>query len=129
MQYFLRRNISLLNVNFAFAFKHSQLLDKVFYLWASFLLHGRAIGACGCERAFKNYKTHTDVFTGIIVAVIYYWGMSEVTQSSPTLCDPMDCNQVPLSMGFSRQEYWSRLPFPSPGDLPHPGTEPRSPAL
>ena len=29
--------------------------------------------------------------------------------------------QVPLSMGFSRQEYWSWLPFPSPGDLPHPG--------
>ena len=35
--------------------------------------------------------------------------------------------QVPLSMGFSRQEYWSGLPFPSPGDLPDPGIEPRSP--
>ena len=34
-----------------------------------------------------------------------------------------------LSMEFSRQEYWSVLPFPSPGDLPHPGTEPRSPTL
>ena len=34
-----------------------------------------------------------------------------------------------LSMGFSRKEYWSRLPFPSPGDLPDPGIEPRSPAL
>ena len=33
------------------------------------------------------------------------------------------------SMGFSRQEYWSGLPFPSPGDLPNPGIEPRSPAL
>ena len=32
-------------------------------------------------------------------------------------------------MGFSRQEYWSGLPFPSPGDFPHPGIEPRSPAL
>ena len=32
-------------------------------------------------------------------------------------------------MGFSRQEYWSGLPFPSPGDLPHPGIKPRSPAL
>ena len=38
------------------------------------------------------------------------------------LCDPMDC-QAPLSMGFSRQEYWSGLPFPSPGDLALPGTE------
>ena len=37
--------------------------------------------------------------------------------------------QVPLSMGFSRQEYWSGLPFPSPGDLPDPGIEARSPAL
>ena len=37
--------------------------------------------------------------------------------------------QAPPSMKFSRQEYWSGLPFPSPGDLPDPGTEPRSPAL
>ena len=37
--------------------------------------------------------------------------------------------QAPPSMGFSRQEYWSGLPFPSPGDLPDPGIEPRSPAF
>ena len=37
--------------------------------------------------------------------------------------------QAPPSMGFSRQEYWSGLPFPSPGDLPDPGIEPGSPAL
>ena len=40
--------------------------------------------------------------------------------------------QVPLSMGFSRQDYWSGLPFPSPGDLPDPGIKPvslTSPAL
>ena len=37
--------------------------------------------------------------------------------------------QAPPSMGFSRQVYWSGLPFPSPGDLPDPGLEPRSPAL
>ena len=37
--------------------------------------------------------------------------------------------QVPLSMGFSRQEYWSSLPFLSPGDLPHPGIKPTFPAL
>ena len=37
--------------------------------------------------------------------------------------------QAPQSMGFSRQEYWSGLPFPSPGDLPNPGVEPGSPAL
>ena len=38
-------------------------------------------------------------------------------------------HQTPLSMGFSRQEYWNRLPFPSPGNLPHSGIEPGSPAL
>ena len=38
-------------------------------------------------------------------------------------------HQAPLSMGFSRQEYWSGLPCPSPGDLPDPGIEPRSPEL
>ena len=37
--------------------------------------------------------------------------------------------QAPLSMGFSRQRYWSGLPFPSPGDLPNPGIEPGPPAL
>ena len=53
-----------------------------------------------------------------------------VTQSCPTLCKTMDCSpQASLSMEFSRQEYWSVWPFPSPGDLPDPGIEPRSHAL
>ena len=38
-------------------------------------------------------------------------------------------HQASPSMGFSRQEYWSGLPFPSPGDLPDPGIKPRSPTL
>ena len=38
-------------------------------------------------------------------------------------------HQAPLTMEFSRQEYWSELPFPSPGNLPYPGIEPRSPVL
>ena len=52
-----------------------------------------------------------------------------VTQLGPTLCNPMDCtaHQAPLSMGFSRQEYWREFAIPSPGDLPHTGIEPRSP--
>ena len=54
-----------------------------------------------------------------------------VTQSCPTLCEPMDyiACQPSLSMEFSRQEYWSGLPFPFPGDLPDPGIKPRSLAL
>ena len=54
----------------------------------------------------------------------------KVAQSCLTPCDPWTvAHQAPLSMGFSRQEYWSGLPFPSPGDLPDPGMEPRSPTL
>ena len=47
-----------------------------------------------------------------------------------TLCDSMYCSPPGSSvLGFPRQEYWNELPFPSPGDLPHPGIEPGSPAL
>ena len=53
-----------------------------------------------------------------------------VAKSCPTLVTPwtVAC-QAHLSMGFSRQEYWSGLPFPSLGDLPNPGIKPRSPVL
>ena len=53
-----------------------------------------------------------------------------VPQLCPTLCDPVDYSPLgSLSMGFSRQEYWSRLSCPPPGDLPNPGTEAKSLAL
>ena len=48
--------------------------------------------------------------------------------SCPILCDPMGYNQAPLSMGFSRKEYWSGLTFPSPGGLPDAEIEPKPPA-
>ena len=53
-----------------------------------------------------------------------------VTKSCPSLATPwtIAC-QAPQSIGFSRQEYWSGLPFHAPGDLPDPGIEPRSPVL
>ena len=45
----------------------------------------------------------------------------KVTQSCPTICNPCTAAcQAPLSIEFSRQEYWNGLPFPSPGDLPDP---------
>ena len=53
-----------------------------------------------------------------------------VTQICLTLCDLLDWGLPGSSVhGILRQEYWSGLPFPSPGDLPSPGTEPESPAL
>ena len=61
---------------------------------------------------------------------ILKYGDGLVTKSCLILVTPwtVAC-QVPLSLGFSRQEYWSGLAFPSLGDLPDPGIEPRSPAL
>ena len=58
------------------------------------------------------------------------FGGGLVAKLCPTLATPwtVAC-QATLSMGFSRQEYWSGLPFPSPGDLPDLGIKPRSPAL
>ena len=52
---------------------------------------------------------------------------SEVAQSCPTPWTV--AHQAPPSMGFSREEYWSGVPFPSPGELPDPGIKPASPAL
>ena len=55
------------------------------------------------------------------------WVRAQSLQSCLTLCNPMDCSpQTPLSMGFSRQEYWSGLPFPTLRNLPNPGIKPGS---
>ena len=54
----------------------------------------------------------------------------KLSQSCPTLCDPMGCSPSGSSVHeILRQQYWSGLSFPSPGDLPNPRVKPRSPAL
>ena len=68
------------------------------------------------------------VFSVSFVALIERVGLL-VTQSCPTLCNPMDCSPPGSSVGFPRQENWSGLPYSSPGYLPHLGIEPESPAL
>ena len=65
--------------------------------------------ACACACALKCMHMHV------------------CTQSCPTLCGLVDCSPPGSSVqGISRQEYWSGLPFPSPGDLPNPGIKPVS---
>ena len=60
-----------------------------------------------------------------IVSIVVVYSLSHVW-----LCNPMDCSLLgSFVMGFSRPEYWSGLPFPSPGHLPDPGIEPGSPVL
>ena len=66
----------------------------------------------------------------MLTSYILFGGGCLVAKSCPTLPTPwiVTC-QSPQSMGFSKQEYWSGLPFPSPGDLPNPRIKPVSPAL
>ena len=77
-------------------------------------------------RCLRNLKyTPREVVSAISRGCVEW-----VTQSCPTLWPhELLAHQAPLSMGFSRQEYWSSLPFPSPGDLPNLGFTPRSPTL
>ena len=100
----------------------------------------------GLDNSFPN-KLQGHVIQ-ICICAIYKWlnGLKDpvkkskkhvkskvALQSCPTLCNYWAtwtiAHQAPLSMGFSRQKYWSGLPFPSPGDLPNPGTEPASLSL
>ena len=69
-------------------------------------------------------------FTSISLLLPYMWSEVKSLSRVRLFVTPWTgAYQAPLSMGFSRQEYWSGLPFPSPGDLPNSGIEPRSPTL
>ena len=64
------------------------------------------------------------------ILCVYYVYVYLATKSHPTLCSSTDCSSPGFSVhGISQQEYWTGLPFPSPGDLPNSGVEPASPAL
>ena len=66
-----------------------------------------------------------------VCACVHTHAYTQSAQLHPTLCFPGEpiAHQAPLFMEFSRQEYWSGLPFSSPGDLPNPGSETVSPVL
>ena len=69
-------------------------------------------------------------FSSFVSSWLNDGGGGSVAQWCPTLVIPWPITrQSPLSMGLPKQENWSGLPFPSPGDLPNPGIEPRSPAF
>ena len=89
--------------------------------------HVRSLGICQTELIITPWNEWMNEHSSVEVNGIKYlcspWGGGEllVAPSCPTLCDPIDCRL--------RQEYWTGLPFLSPGDLPGPGIEPESPAL
>ena len=63
------------------------------------------------KKDLQDPDNHEDMFTNLEPDILE----SEVAQLCLTLCDPIDCSyQAPVSMGFSRQEYWSGMPLPSP---------------
>ena len=85
---------------------------------------------CSHPHTYTNTHVHAYIHT--------YIYMKMAIKSSVCVLDAQSClfaiqwtlaHQTPLSMGFSRQEYWSELPVHSPGDLPNPGIQPTSPAL
>ena len=81
-----------------------------------------------------NILLRCNGFTRILKAVVHQTGKeirkeSGLSVMSDSVTPWTVAYQAPLSMGFSRQEYWSGVPFPSPGDLLNPGIEPRTPVL
>ena len=86
----------------------------------SYLVTPKRLHSAELPLALPPVEIIRDVCLGVYVC------MCSIAQSWPTLCDPMDCScQAPLCMGFSRQGYWSGLPF----HLPNLGIKPMSPVL
>ena len=76
----------------------------------------------------QSMLKHGEFVLRVFLSIVY--GMPASVLSHVRLFPtPWTAHQSPSSTGFSRQEYWGGLPFPSPGDFPHPGIEPASPAF
>ena len=76
------------------------------------------------QNKFEFTLVYSSVFLFVVVAIIQLLSLVQLFETPWTVA-----HQVPLPMEFSRQEYWSGLPFPTPGDPPDPGIKPTSPAL
>ena len=104
---------------------HTQEISRhpTFQEFQQFIVLIRAL-----DSGVKNFKIHLlHVYLSAPPLTPHWkWKVKvKVARSCPTLCNPIGYK----SMEFSRPEYWSGLPFPSPVDLPNPGIEPRSPTL
>ena len=108
----------------------SIFLTQASYLRLLGLLHWQASSSPLTPPGKPGKWKACNLFAIAPSVVLNHHGGGLVAESRPTLATPwtVAC-QAPLSMGFFRREFWSGLPFPSPGALPDPGIEPRSPAL
>ena len=93
-----------------------------------FLLVFHLTNTCCCFVSLITLPTRVRLIKAMIFPVVMY-GCEKESEVWLFATSWTVAYQAPPSMGFSRQEFWSGLPFPSPGDLPNPGIEPRSPAL
>ena len=98
-------------------------LMNIQHLWTNYFFQGwfQYILQLPCTPGDDHPPNHIHFWTlSVCVCVLIHF-------SHVRLSYPMDCSpQAPLSTGFPREEYWSRLPFPPPGDLPDSGIEPAS---
>ena len=78
------------------------------------------VNGCGCESVL-----HASLLRSVVVIAL----VESLSRVRLFVTPWTVAHQAPLSMGFPREEHWSGLPFPSPGDLTDPGIEPASPAL
>ena len=98
------------------------------FMWSQRVGHNWVTELNWTERLRNEFSTNYQFLTRV------YYSLPEVSVIANScgfyrLCNINRLCQPPLSTGFSKQEYWSGLPFPPSGDLPYPGNEPRSPAL
>ena len=89
----------------------------------------RCISKCTSKFRLQDYLIADRKKTDACLK-LYFYKISQLLSHVQLFATPWTvARQAPPSMEFSRQEYWSGLPFPSPGDFPDPGIEPRPPAL
>ena len=105
---------------------HPRILHSSQWCLTPDVHHDNSVGLGSGTYIFKSFLGDSDTQFWLRVTVLKLL----VAQSCPILCNPwtVAC-QAPLSMEFSRQEYWNGQPFTSPGYLPNPGIKARSPAL
>ena len=105
------------------------ILASAHYLFLITKLSSQTKGFPNSDASLSDFKCHSAHWFWQDDQLYWRECVCSVTQLHPTLCDPIDCSPPGSSVGFSRQEYWSGLPFPSPGNPPDQGIEHRSPAL
>ena len=117
---------SLLSKNLHTLMKKNLHLWHLFFLWTPKVYILFVMSTWVFHINVKCNESKTDL---LFSCSVYVLGCvcTKSLQLCLALCKPWTvAHQAPPSMGFSRQEYWSGVPFPSPEDLPHPGIEPES---